>query len=98
LSCADLTTKSLILHMIDCWIHHNEAPSYILSSHYQYTRVPWLLGLISHQMEGDHMQAPPCEFSGWSEWNQKKNESPNLVIRVTWTTKYSVIWLLGWPK
>jgi hypothetical protein len=68
-----LTTKSLILHMIDCWIHHNEAPSYILSSHYQYTRVQWVVGPIKlwklplfaswqsvgHRMEGDHAQAPP---------------------------------------
>jgi hypothetical protein len=99
-----LTTKSLILHMIDCWIHHNETPLYILSSHYQYTRVPWVLGLtklwklplftswwsIGHWMEGDHAQPPPLWiFRLIILMKPKKTETPNLVIWVTRITKYS---------
>ncbi len=93
-----LTMKSLVLHMIDCWIHHNEAP---------YTRVPWVLGLIKlqklplfaswwsigHWME-DHTQAPPLWIFRMIWWNQKNQIAkfgylghPNNQV-----FGYSVIW------
>jgi hypothetical protein len=104
-----LTMKSLILHMIDCWIHHNETPSYILSSHYQYTRVPWVLGLIKLRKlplfaswwtrvikwKAIEHRLLLCEFSGWSEWNQKK---PNCQIWLFGWPKEPNIWLFGWPE
>ena len=80
--------------IVEYTIPGNEAPSYILSSHYQYTRVPRVLGPIKlpkvnclHHGEALVIEWKAiacrlllCEFSGWSsEWNRKK---PNRQIRL----------------